>query len=57
MQACCFFAGSAAVICLGVGIVRAVDMSRQCAYVLTTLDLETLQGVDTLQVQSGLKRM
>lgn len=38
--------------CLGVGIVRAVDMPAGMLYVLTPLDPDTLDQVTTLQVRS-----
>ena len=37
--------------CLGVGIVRAVDMPAGVLYVLTPLDPDTLDQVTTLQVR------
>ena len=36
--------------CLGMGLVRAVDMAQGLLYVLTPLDPETLQQVSILQV-------
>ena len=36
--------------CLGMGIVRAVDMPARLLYVLTPLDPDTLEQVTTLQV-------
>lgn len=36
--------------CLGLGLVRAVDMAQGLLYILSPLDLETLQQVAILQV-------
>lgn len=41
--------------CAGVGIVRSVDVDRRVLYVLTPLDAEALERVDTIQV--GLIRV
>ncbi|EIE24487.1 hypothetical protein COCSUDRAFT_40871 [Coccomyxa subellipsoidea C-169] len=37
-------------MCLGVGIIRAVDIAAGRAYVLATLDVEAMQQVNVLQV-------
>jgi hypothetical protein len=49
-EGCFLVTGSLDTTCLGVGIVRAVDMAKRCLYVLTPLSLERLQQVDTVQV-------
>ena len=47
----CALLGRPATVCLGVGIVRAVDMAKGRAYVLAPFNVDTMQQVDVLQVQ------
>ncbi|KAG6553764.1 hypothetical protein Mapa_004679 [Marchantia paleacea] len=42
------YPGGPPAACVGVGIVRGVDPDKGILYLITPLDVETLQGVDTL---------
>ncbi len=46
----CAMTGRPQTMCLGVGIIRAVDIAAGRAYVLATLDVEAMQQVNVLQV-------